>query len=281
MTDRSPLHRWCLLASALVGAACVPYNRSEPLAPQLAGSIRYADDSPAAGMRVGLAERNWRRPCRDVMRWATSDEAGSFNLPATDIRRRWLAVLPNFDRAPNTFEICYGRDSASLTPAYAGTVRLDAFADTISCVLWSAHAVSRQSCASRSQLSERAHARNPSAFPQPIQVDGAWTTPTARGFYRLLIPTGGSQEREPILQWVQRLDNGVARVVDSLELPLATKSSIIDQAELRTGVGGTCLIIRSTGGPANWHSWGPQRLTTALDLGPPGQVTQRSACGRN
>jgi hypothetical protein len=219
-------------------------------------------------MLVAVVGRDWRHPCRDATRWVTTDRQGSFEVPASYVQREWRLILPPMEEFFSVFEVCVGRDSAALTSSYIGRASLkgDEPADTVRCILWSSRGSPQQSCAGRSQRS--------------VQTEGSWTNATASGSYRLLVPTEESRAREAMLQWVQRLDTGGERVVDSLALPIAPDPFQITQAELHTSAASTCVVVRSAGGKAHWYS-NPQVVATILELGPPGQTTPRTACGRS
>ena len=263
---------WCygiLLAATLAGTACIPYHRTERVSPPLVGSIRNSDNTPAAGMLVALVASDRPKHCRNASRWVTTDQQGAFEVPASYAQQDWLLVLPPMESFFSVFELCVGRDSAALTSAYIGRASLkgDVPTDTVRCVLWSAGGSPEQSCGGQSQ--------------RAVQTSGSWTSASASGSYRLLVPSLESPVRVAMLQWVQRLENGDERVVDSLALPLAPKRWKIDQAELYTSAARTCVAVRSTAWREHWYSTSAQVVATILELGPPGQTTPRSVCGRS
>jgi hypothetical protein len=258
-------HRAILLASALAGSACIPNHRPEALSPPLLGSIRNSDNSPAAAMLVAVVEYDWHGPCRKVTRWVTTGPTGAFEVPASYIVRRWIMLFPPIERFDNSYQVCVGQDSASLTVAYTGRVWLRGGpADTVRCVMWSSRGRSWPSCAGHNQ--------------KLVQADGAWTTPTASGFYRLLVPAEDSGAEEAMVQWVQRLDGGGERVVDSLPLPIARHIVDISKAELHTRAEGTCVTVTSLGRKEHWYSLDLSRVESTLELGPPGQAAPSKSC---
>lgn len=268
MLRRSVCYRALLLASALAGTACIPHHRTERVSPPLVGSIRNSDNSPAAGMLVALVASDRPKHCRNASRWVTTDQTGSFEMPASYVQEDWLLVLPPMERFFSVFELCVGRDSATLTSAYIGRASLkdDAPADTVRCILWSARGAPQQSCTGRTQ--------------QAVHSEGTWTSAAGSGSYRLLVPNEEARAQVAMLQWVQRLDTGGERVVDSLALPIAPAPYQITLAQLNTSAERTCVVVRSAGGKAHWYS-NPQVVATILELGPPGQSTPRAACGRS
>jgi len=226
-------------------------------------------------------------PCRHPTQWATTDQTGRFYFPDVYVARRWALIFPPIERFSSSFGVCVGRDSASLTLAFTGmsSLRSAAPADTVRCIVWSAHGRWNQSCASPvhcRQYGSRDHPRQACSTltEASIREGGAWASPSASGFYRLLLPIEDTDAQEALLQWVQRLDGGAERVVDSLELRLAPKQFQVERLEFRTDTGGTCITLRSAGRKAHWYSLGPTIQTTTLELGPPGQAVPRAECGR-
>jgi hypothetical protein len=270
MLRRFALVRALVLATAVGGTACIPYHRTERVSPPLVGSIRNSDNSPASGVLVALVASDRPKRCRDASRWVTTDQTGRFEMPASYVQEDWLLVLPPMEGFFTVFELCVGRDSTALTSAYIGMSPLkgEVRADTVQCILWSARGVPQQSCAGRT----RHPFRN-------VQSSGSWTNANASGSYRLLVPPEASRAEVALLQWVQRLDGGGERVVDSLPLPMAPEPYEIAQALLHTSAASTCVVVRSFGGKAHWYS-NAKVVATILELGPPGKTTPRAACGR-
>jgi hypothetical protein len=286
MLRRRTLLRARTLALLLAGTGCIPHHRNVPLSPPLVGTIRYADDTPAPGMVVTVDDRVSRARCRNPTRWATTDRMGRFSFPEISVPRDWVLIIP-YDAAFTVFDVCVGRDSASLALAFTGRGPLTggAPADSVRCILWSVRGQSRQSCASPSRCFQHGSSDHPRQLctrmmDPSLHESGAWETPSARGFYRLLVPLEESRAQEAMVQWVQRLDDGAPRVVDSLVIPLAPHLWRLGPAELRTDSARTCVLVLSTGHREHWYHLNPRMSRTSLELGPPGHAAPSAACDR-
>jgi hypothetical protein len=265
------------IALSLSVTGCfIPVHYTERATPPLTGQFLRSDGTPAAGIRVAVANGYDNASCKRPRLQTTVDSAGGFVLPGTTNEVRWVLIMPAVDRFGSSYLLCTGSGDGTLRPTYQGFSSFDEHApgDTISCLEWDWQGQVRMTCSKSSR--------------NVIVTGGHWATASAEGFYRLILTKEGP---------ITGFDGQYTRprlVVQWVETPAADRRTIV-RAAAEVPSGDKYRKLRTLKDPRLWvmtYAWclsvesnrsrfldpGDERLW--FELGPPGDVLQVAECGQ-
>jgi hypothetical protein len=237
------------------GPACVPLPipHTEQVTPSVVGVLRRSDGSPVAGERVASTAVSEDRHCQGTGARATTDSNGTFQLPATQVRRRilWVTMMESFGLTP--YWVCAGSADSSTTSRgtqHGGRIFVlgHRWGDSLSLVSWIWHDTMQVT------------------FDRQIATGGGWSEGGATGFYRVLVAATDNwgHAARAYVEWVERTPAGAQKVRAIAELEAGAP---IVGAEIDEARGHWFAIVQRARPPK-----GSDLRRLMFELGPPGVV---------
>lgn len=265
----------CALAPCTAGCP-LPIAHTETLSPPLVGVFTHDDGTPVPGARVAVSSEWGDAACVHATRLTTTDSAGLFRLPATEKRHRILWIIPGFDYAMPTYNLCVATENAQfayrgyLSSRWLAPLGGEGSLDSITCLEWALNERPTVICSGTKESLQ-------STGGGVLVTGGHWTDEKATGWYRIIL-TGHTQDvRHAYLQWVEPSGTDPLQAVRlTRELPVDF-GSIDGAAYAKISEHGqrwcaTVAPVWSSHRPGSkWPGW-------RFDLGPPGEVRQVEEC---